>query len=167
MSAMPPLVLDHLSAPSIYRRQVAALVVLGLVAGGLGAVRLAELRAQADELGASLARGVQLQVQRTASRQAAGSIQAAPSVRWERLFEVLERAASQDVTLLVFDPSPPQRQLRLEGEARDLPALLDYLRKLGAAGPLVQVRLQSHQTVRDDPQHPVHFTIVASWEEST
>ncbi|MGZ5198619.1 MAG: PilN domain-containing protein [Telluria sp.] len=104
-------------------------------------------------------------VQRTASRAGAAHPQVVPSVRWERLFQALEVAASPDVSLLAFDPAPQQRRLRLDGEARDLAALLDYLRRLGSGGTFVQVRLQSHQAVRDDPQHPVRFTVLAHWGE--
>ncbi|TFW32307.1 PilN domain-containing protein [Massilia horti] len=161
---MPPLVLSHMAAPANHRRQLFAVAMLAAVIFGLGTLRLADLRAQAALLRADTARFPAHRIKPAAS---AGQTQAVPAVRWERLFQALASAASADVSLLAFDPAPQQRRVRLDGEARDLPALLDYLRRLGTAGTFVRVLLQSHQTLRDDPQHPVRFTVLAEWGDST
>jgi Tfp pilus assembly protein PilN len=164
---MPPLVLSHLAAPAIPRRQLLALAMLALALATVGALRLADLREQAAALRADMARVAARHVQRTAGRAGTAHEQAVPGVRWGRVFAAMEAAASPDVSLLAFDPSPQQRRLRLDGEARDLAALLEYLRRLGTTGVFVQVRLQNHQAVRDDPQHPVRFSVVADWGEGT
>jgi Co/Zn/Cd efflux system component len=163
---MPPLLLSHLAAPAIPGRQLLVVALLALALAIVGALRLADLREQAAALRADSARAAR-HLQRTAARVGDAHKQAAPGVRWERLFQAMEASAGPDVALLAFDPAPQQRRLRLDGEARDLPALLDYLRRLGTAGPFVRVRLQSHQVVHDDPQHPVRFTVVADWGEGT
>jgi hypothetical protein len=35
--------------------------------------------------------------------------------------------------------------------------------KLDASGALTKVRLVNHEVRRDDPQHPVAFTVTARW----
>jgi hypothetical protein len=163
MNGMPLLGLDHVATPADHRRPLLALGVLAVAMAGLGTLRLADLRAQATALRADGARITGHQAQPKPGHPVPGRIQAVPPVRWDHLFQALETAANADVSLLAFEPSPQQRSVRLDGEARDLAALLDYLRRIDSAGPFVRVRLQSHQALRDDPQHPVRFTVIAEW----
>jgi Tfp pilus assembly protein PilN len=156
--------LDHVRAPSAARRQLAAIGLLALVTAVFGALRLADLREEEHAL--------QVQYQRGAARAQAlpqparhAPSEASPAAPWDRLFGALELAAGRDVSLIGLDPAPERRQLRLEGEARNLEALLDYMRRVGATPPFVRAQLQSHQASTEDRQHPVRFTLELSWRE--
>jgi len=87
------------------------------------------------------------------------------SVRWEALFHAFESAAGESVTLL--DISAESSEVTVAGEARDLPAAVDYLRRLQSNAILARVRLAKNEVAKDHPQHPVRFTIAAAWEGST
>lgn len=103
------------------------------------------------------ARQAVLEVQQAA--QVAGRL----NVPWETLFTALETAATPDVALLAIESEAGRRSVRLSGEARQLGALLAYVRSLRARSVLTDVFLHSHEMQAQDPQHPVRFSIAASW----
>ncbi len=85
---------------------------------------------------------------------------------WALLVETVEQASTGDVALLQLQPDAQQRTLRLTAEARHQAAMLEYLRRLGAAKVLTDVHLVSHQVQREDPQHPVQFVVQAAFREA-
>lgn len=83
---------------------------------------------------------------------------------WDSLLKVLESAPMEHVALLSVEPIASRRQLRLIGEAKDLPTMLDYLSYLQAEPALQRVILTSHQ-IQTQPGSPVRFQIQAHWGE--
>jgi Tfp pilus assembly protein PilN len=86
------------------------------------------------------------------------------SVPWEALFRAVEASGGKDVTLLSIEPDQDKHVTKILGEAKDVSALLNYMRQLGRQPVLRNVYLQHHQIQRQDADKPVRFAIVASWE---
>lgn len=84
--------------------------------------------------------------------------------QWEALFGGLEATADDTVTLLSFEPGTTEISLR--GEAKDFPAMTDYIKRLSAQPVLVDVRLTEHETARDHPRRPIRFSVKAHWKEA-
>ncbi|MBI5786540.1 MAG: PilN domain-containing protein [Rhodocyclales bacterium] len=83
---------------------------------------------------------------------------------WQKLLAMLESYVDEPVALLSIDPDLTKKDLVLTGEARNLAALLDYVRFLKRQGMLSDVTLQSHQVNKQDRDRPVRFRISATWE---
>lgn len=98
--------------------------------------------------------------------QRASNVSSSLSAPWAELFAMLEGYADQPVALLGMDPDLAKNDLVLSGEARDLAALLDYVRYLKKQPMLSAVTLQSHQVSRQDRDKPVRFRIVANWNRT-
>lgn len=88
----------------------------------------------------------------------------ASAARWEALFASLEGAADETVTLLGLTPGP--REVLVTGEARDLPAALDYAQRLQAAPAFSEAYLAKYEVVREHPRQPVRFTVLARLREA-
>lgn len=82
---------------------------------------------------------------------------------WDALFGDIETAVVPDVALLGVQPDARGRLVTLEGEARDLKALLTFLARLDAAPGLADAHLTRHEIRLNDPNHPLAFTIQAKW----
>lgn len=83
---------------------------------------------------------------------------------WDGLFRALEETADERVALLALQPDPQKRELAISGEARDYEAILAFVTRLDARESLRDVHLVRHELREDDPQRPLFFSIVASWE---
>lgn len=95
--------------------------------------------------------------------QRASAVSRSLSAPWADLFAMLEAYTDQNVALLGMDPDLAKNDLVLAGEARDLAAVLDYVRYLKKQPMLSAVTLQSHHVSRQDRDKPVRFRIVANW----
>lgn len=82
---------------------------------------------------------------------------------WNELFSGLEAAHGGDVALLSVAPEVTRRQVRIHAEARDFAAMLAYHRQLQQQPGLGQVVLVDHVIVKDVPETPVRFQILAAW----
>jgi hypothetical protein len=82
---------------------------------------------------------------------------------WDMLFRTVEGTVGVPVALLALQPDPQRRTVKISGEAKDYAAVLTYLARLDETGTLHNVHLLSHQRKQDDPQHPLVFTVAASW----
>jgi len=82
---------------------------------------------------------------------------------WDDLFRAVESAGSEQVALLAIEPDAPRAQVKITGEAKNLAAMLGYIRLLGEKAPLDDVFLQSHQVQQQDPEKPVRFVLRATW----
>jgi len=82
---------------------------------------------------------------------------------WDALFAAIEAASIPDVALLGAQPDPRGRFVNLEGEARDLKALLTFLARLEAAPALTDVHLTRHEIRMNDANRPLGFTLRARW----
>lgn len=82
---------------------------------------------------------------------------------WDGLFADIEAAVVPDVALLGVQPDTRGRLVNVEGEARDLKALLTFLARLEGAPGLVDAHLTRHEIRQNDPNRPLAFTIQAKW----
>lgn len=82
---------------------------------------------------------------------------------WDQLFAAVEEAADKDVALLAIQPDRRKGVVMIGGEAKNIAAMLDYMRRLGEEKPLKGVMLLSHQIQQNDPQKPVRFNLSAKW----
>ena len=82
---------------------------------------------------------------------------------WNQLFGALESAASERVTLASIEPDAKSATVRISGEARDYPAVLDYVVQLRAAPTLAGAHLVKHEQRQDGPA--VGFSVAATWGE--
>lgn len=85
--------------------------------------------------------------------------------QWEALFGGVATAADDTVTLLSFESGSTEISLR--GEAKDLSAMTDYVKRLSALPVLADVRLTEQEIARDHPRRPVRFSVHASWKEAS
>jgi hypothetical protein len=177
MNSMRPLLLDH-QAPNgeAMRRPLTALLLLA-VACNIGAGwYYADLRdqRQAAEMRAAQAanphprRAAQDGAGHGADALKAELVRANDTVRalslpWAEVFGAIEAANSADVSLLALDPMPDKRMLKLHAEARNMEAVLAYLRALAGNAVFSAVSLQSHQVQQADPLHPVRFLVLIEW----
>lgn len=83
---------------------------------------------------------------------------------WHDLFAALESAAQSDVALLAIEPDHKKQQVRITAEARDFGILVGYLKRLNRAPQLQLVRLVRYEVREDDKQHPLRFSVEASWK---
>lgn len=88
------------------------------------------------------------------------------SLPWEKLFQAVESSVSEGVTLLGMEPDIEKHIVRISCEARNIPAMLDYIRQLEAQHEFSSIYLQSHQIQERDPERPVRFSLVAAWGAS-
>jgi Tfp pilus assembly protein PilN len=86
---------------------------------------------------------------------------------WHDLFAALESAAHSDVALLAIEPDHKKQQVRITAEARDFGIVVGYLKRLDHAPQLKLVRLVRYEVREDDKQHPLRFSVEASWRLPT
>lgn len=86
------------------------------------------------------------------------------SLPWKKLFQAVESSVNQKVTLLGLEPDVEKHIVRISCEARDIAAMLDYIRRLEMQQEFGSIYLQSHQIQEQDRERPVRFSLVAAWE---
>lgn len=87
------------------------------------------------------------------------------AVPWDTLFREIETNTDESVALLSVQPDVQSRTVRIAGEAKNLQAMLGYIRRLGATRALSNVYLMGHEVKTRDAQRPVSFSLVAAWVE--
>jgi Tfp pilus assembly protein PilN len=87
------------------------------------------------------------------------------SLPWQDLFHAVESAAPKDVALLAMEPDPDKQLLKIAGEAKDVAAMLEYVRSLEGRPIFRSVTLSNHQVQQQDPQRPIRFSLVAAWKD--
>lgn len=90
---------------------------------------------------------------------------------WPAMLARLEQAMSADVAILSIRPDAGKGRLRLSGEARDIPALLAYIKRLELIPEMTDVVLEAHELV-EQPQgagisRSVQFGISARWSQAS
>jgi hypothetical protein len=81
---------------------------------------------------------------------------------WNALFDAVEASGGQGIALLSLEPDLHKGTVVLGGEARDLDALLKYVRQLSRQEVFGGVLLQQHQVRQDDPERPLRFSLLAT-----
>ena len=161
-------------------RRPGLLAIILLLAGGLLCVDAwredSALRERLDEVETHLA-----QARHRAERLAAGRRDSRPDnvftveenkalrqtiatirIDWEKLYQSIDAAISEEVSLLAIRPSVSGKSVQIAGEARDMAATLAFVEALRRE-PLLHVALQSHQIKQNDPQRPIVFEVAATW----
>jgi hypothetical protein len=85
---------------------------------------------------------------------------------WEQLFGALESAATERVTLVAVEPDARSGTVKISGEGRDYPAVLDYVVQLRATPTLAGAHLVKHEARQDGPQPSIAFSVAAAWGEA-
>lgn len=178
MNALAPMRLDH-QRPA--RRLLNPWVVLMALSAGLAGVAglmAFDLNAQTQSLQQRIALARNAANPPAARPPDARSLKAARAaaqlsqvqrelgIPWDALFGSLEAAASNDVGLLSMRTVPEQHSLKLDGEARDMNALLEFMRQLRAQELFIEVNLHSHHVEQADPQRALRFALTLKWKEA-
>lgn len=82
---------------------------------------------------------------------------------WEDLFQAVESAGNKEIALLALEPDTDKHLLKISGEAKNMAALLDYIKRLEERSAFGTVYLQSHQVQQQNPDKPVRFALLAIW----
>lgn len=85
---------------------------------------------------------------------------------WGKLFQAIESSSGKEVALLAMEPDADKHVVKIVGEAKDIPAVLDYIKRLAMQQEFSSVYLQSHQIQLQDPEKPVRFVLLATWRVS-
>jgi len=85
------------------------------------------------------------------------------SMPWYDLLQTIESAGGKGVALLSLEPDTEKRLVRISGEAKNIAAMLDYIRQLEQRDLFGTVYLQSHHVQLQDPEKPVRFVLLAIW----
>lgn len=84
---------------------------------------------------------------------------------WNTLFKAVETSASKDVALLSMEPDLNKGTVLISGEAKDLEAVLGYVKQLSKQEVFGRVLLQNHRVQQNDPEKPVRFALIAQCKE--
>lgn len=87
------------------------------------------------------------------------------SVPWDALFQAVESAGGNKVTLLALEPDIEKHQVKINGETKNFKSLTHYLTQLQEQPMFDSVYLQSHQVQQQDADKPVRFSLLATWQE--
>ena len=170
--------IDFVPRPPRARVAASALLAAGLAIAIAGAWSIQSLRdervaidAEVDRVQSAArprSRGAVAEAAMTPERQRevaqANRIAGRLNLPWTGLFDAIEGSAGDTVVLLALQPDPVDGTLRLTGEAKALPLVLDYLQVLQKQAVLSDVRLESHETRQQDAQRPVRFVAAATWK---
>lgn len=88
------------------------------------------------------------------------------AVDWEGLYQRIDAASGEEISLLAVSPNLAGSVVHISGEARDMKAALAFVESLRQP-PLSRVVLVSHQIRQSDPQRPVVFEISATWSPAS
>lgn len=153
--------------------------MLGIVvlAMGFGGAYYQRLSAQVTVLEAKVERTNS----RAASREpsARGAVELAEEVKnandvlrhlgvpWESLFHAVESSGNQNITLLAIEPDIEKLQVKISGEAKTFNSLMNYMTHLQGQPVFGSVYLQNHDVQQDDPDKPVRFSLIATWQDKS
>ena len=165
-----PLELDFVATPR--RLRLAGLMVMALALGVAGTLlhkhqsaqqRLQQLQAAESLLSSARAPRVVPRERLDEQLKSAQATVRQLALPWAELIDALERSAMREVSLLNIQPDAQQRLLRLTAEARSEAQMLEYLRRVGAAGRFSEVHLVSHQLREDEGPRRVQFSLQATF----
>lgn len=81
---------------------------------------------------------------------------------WYPVFKALERASSDDIELLEFQPDKTNGQLVLRGEARNMDALVSYLERLSGQDIVGRAYITHQKSAARESLRTVAFEIKSS-----
>lgn len=86
------------------------------------------------------------------------------SLPWGKLFQAVESSSGKEVALLALEPDAEKHEVKISGEAKNIGAVLGYIKHLEAQDVFSRVYLQNHQIQLQDPERPVRFALLAAWK---
>lgn len=92
-----------------------------------------------------------------------GDIAQRLALPWGDLLDALENADNENVALLAIEPDAERSRLRLSGEAKNMDALVDYIKSVDGKAGIAELRLTTQQVKQNDAQHPIEFVLEANW----
>ncbi|WP_145983716.1 hypothetical protein [Ferriphaselus amnicola] len=81
---------------------------------------------------------------------------------WAGLLKGLESSVGENVVLLAVEPDPAGHQVKIEAEARDWDAMIEYVGKIDGEGIFAEAHLISHRVEKNEPQMPIRFVVGCS-----
>lgn len=87
------------------------------------------------------------------------------TVPWQDLFSIVEDYPDHDVALIGIDQNPAQSQIRITAEAKNVDAMIAYLKYLQRSVLLREAVLNEHLVESNVPGKPVRFQITAVWRK--
>lgn len=148
---------------------LAAVVASGIYYRGLSAqADLLESRTEQNERAAQRqlpgrGQGQHMTVAMALEVKRANEVLRQLSMPWYGLLQTIESAGGKDVALLGLEPDTEKRLVKISGEAKNIAAMLDYIKQLENQDLFGTVYLQSHHVQMQDPEKPVRFVISAMW----
>lgn len=82
---------------------------------------------------------------------------------WGELFQAIESSSDKELALLAMEPDAEKHVVKISGEAKNIAAVLGYIKRLSAQEAFSSIYLQSHQIQQQDPEKPVRFALLAAW----
>jgi len=155
----------------------AVLLGIALIALGLSGVYYQQLSGQVTVLEAKLERTNSRAALRDSS--ARGSAELAEEVKnandalrhlgvpWDSLFHAVESSGNQNITLLAIEPDVEKQQVKISGEAKSFNVLMNYMTHLQGQAVFGSVYLQNHDVQQEDPDKPVRFSLIATWQDKS
>jgi Tfp pilus assembly protein PilN len=170
--------IDFLAAPRGSARLGIAVFVIGAALAGFAVMDDSRSSDDLARLQASLKKAKtayqRVELTRTPDRgsglsalKQSGDIARRLASPWGELLDALEHAQSDNVALLAVEPSVAQGRLRISGEAKDMDALIDYIKSLEGKAGIADLRLQTQQIKQNDAQHPLEFVLESHWQRAT
>jgi hypothetical protein len=179
MRHLPVVRIDHAHERAPWLRWNLALPAAAACLCAVLAVQAADLRERADRLDdrLQLAERTHRAALRAhgpapraavppAERRAEDRMRSEMGRPWDALFGALEQASGPDISLLALTPHGAMEAVNLDGEARNLAALLAFMRQLRAGGFFTGIHLRDHHVDAADALHPVRFSVQLEWRRS-
>lgn len=85
---------------------------------------------------------------------------------WEMLFDSLEYAVTKDIALLSVQPSVANQSIRINGEARNLVALTDFVEAIEREAFFENAHILNYKIKQENPHRPILFSLITSWIET-
>lgn len=86
------------------------------------------------------------------------------SFPWNKLLRAIEDTTGADVALLAVQPDVAAKTTTLDGEAKNWASMASFVKRLKSDGFFSDVHFVSHQTQQSDPQRPVRFRLLCTWQ---
>lgn len=163
-----PLWLDYQRPDPGSRRPGLLALGLGLLGSGLLLGQYFTLVGEVDDLEQQVSRLKRKTVRQlptetagdTAGRSGTGA-GTHSAAQWEELFTSLEEAGNDSVTLLTLQPGASE--ITISGEAKDLAASMEYVKRLQSCSVFAGVHLTQSEIVLGHPLRPIRFALAAEW----
>ena len=165
---------DFVAPASSRSRLGMVLLVLGVLLAGLAVMdddsrgdEMAQARAALDQARVAYQRATADKAPKPGMELAgfkqSGDIARRLASPWGELLDALEHADNANIALLAVEVDTERGRLQLSGEARNLQALVDYIKALDGKAGILDLRLTTQQIKEKDAQQPIEFVLESNW----